>query len=95
MAEKRTSQNWHLMRELLHSGTQSTQSLRDSGSQIDTPSHNVENCTDTQIPRQSKVGRDNNVMTGRQVVLGGVFTNVSSAGFSINEKLALPGAVLD
>ena len=52
-------------------------------------------CTDTQIPRQSKVGRDNNVMTGRQVVLGEVFTNVSSAGFSINEKLALPGAVLD
>ena len=32
---------------------------------------------------------------GRRVVLGEVVTGVSSAGFPINEKLALSGAVLD
>ena len=32
---------------------------------------------------------------GRRVVLGEVVTEVSADGFPINEKLALPGAVLD
>ena len=31
----------------------------------------------------------------RRVVLGEIFTEVSAAGFPINEKLTLPGAVLD
>ena len=34
-------------------------------------------------------------MMGRIVVLGEIVTEVSASGFPINEKLALPGAVLD
>ena len=34
MAEKRTAHHWHIVRELLHSGTQLTQIPRDSGSLI-------------------------------------------------------------
>ena len=41
MSEKRTATYWHLVPELLYSGTQSTQSLWDSGIRIDTPSQNV------------------------------------------------------
>ena len=36
-----------------------------------------------------------NTAMGRRVVLGKIFTEVSAAGFPINEKLAFPGAVLD
>ena len=32
---------------------------------------------------------------GRRVVLGEIVTKISAAGFPINEKLTLPGAVLD
>ena len=32
---------------------------------------------------------------GRRVVLGEIVTKVSAAGFPMNEKLTLPGAVLD
>ena len=35
MAEKKMAQNWYLVRELLHSGTQSTKSPRYLGSRID------------------------------------------------------------
>ena len=42
-----------------------------------------------------QVGRSHNTVMVRIVVLGEVVTEVSAAGFPINEKLALPGAVLD
>ena len=42
-----------------------------------------------------KVGRSHNAVMGRRLVLGEVVTDVSASGFPINEKLALPGAVLD
>ena len=35
MSEKRTATYWHIVRELLYSGTQSTHSPWDSGSWID------------------------------------------------------------
>ena len=95
MAEKRTAQYWHLVRELIHSGTQSTQSLRDLGSQIDTPSQNVENYCIDQLSGWVKVGRAHRAVMGRRVVLGEVATEVSASGFPINEKLVFLGAVLD
>ena len=42
-----------------------------------------------------QVDRSYNMVMGRRVVLGEIVTEVSAAGFPINEKLALPGAVLD
>ena len=42
-----------------------------------------------------KVGRSHDTVMGRRVVLGEIVTEVSAAGFPINEKLTLPGAVLD
>ena len=42
-----------------------------------------------------QVGREHKAVMGRRVVLGEVVTEVSADGFPINEKLALPGAVLD
>ena len=42
-----------------------------------------------------QVGRSYNTVMVRIVVLGEVLNNVSAAGFPINEKLALPDAVLD
>ena len=42
-----------------------------------------------------QVGRLHNRVMGRGVVLGEIVTEVSAAGFPINEKLALPCAVLD
>ena len=42
-----------------------------------------------------QVGRSHNTVVGRIVVLGEVVTEVSAAGFPINEELALPVAVLD
>ena len=42
-----------------------------------------------------KVSRLHNYVMGRRVVIGEIVTEVSAAGFPINKKLALPGAVLD
>ena len=42
-----------------------------------------------------QVGRSHDTVMGRIVVLGEIVTEVSAAGFPINEKLTLPGAVLD
>ena len=42
-----------------------------------------------------QVGRSHNTVMGRRLVLGEIVTKVSAARFIINEKLALPGAVLD
>ena len=42
-----------------------------------------------------QVGRSHHTVMGRRVVLGELVTKISAAGFPINEKLALPGAVLD
>ena len=42
-----------------------------------------------------QVGRSHNTVMGSRVVLGEIVTEFSAAGFPINEKLALPGAVLD
>ena len=42
-----------------------------------------------------QVGRSHNTVMGRRVVLGEIVTKVSAAGFPINEKLTLPGVVLD
>ena len=86
---------WHLVRELLYSGTHSTKSPWDSGSRIDTPLQNVGNYCIGQLSGWVKVGRENKAVMGRRVVLGEVVTKVSAAGFPINEKLALLGAVLD
>ena len=42
-----------------------------------------------------QAGRSHNTVMGRRVVFGEIVTEVSAAGFPINEKLTLPGAVLD
>ena len=42
-----------------------------------------------------QVGRSNDTVMISRVVLGEIVTEVSSAGFPINEKLTLPGLVLD
>ena len=42
-----------------------------------------------------QVGRTHKAVIGRRVVLGELVTEVSAARFPINEKLALPSAVLD
>ena len=95
MAKKRTAQHWHLVHELLHYGTKSTQSPRDSGSRIDTPSQNVENYGIGQLSGWVQVRRAHKSLMGRRVVLGELVTKGSAAGLPINEKLAFLGAVLD
>ena len=72
-----------------------TPSPWDSGSQIDTPSQNVENYCIGQLSGWVQVGRAQKAVMGRRVVLGEVVTKFSASGFPINEKLSLPGAVLD
>ena len=67
----------------------------DSGSRIDKPSQNVGNYCIGQLSIWVQVGRSHNTVMGRGVVLGEIITKVSAAGFPINDKLALPGAVLD
>ena len=74
---------------------ESTPSPWDSGSQIDTPSQNVGNYCIGQLSSWVQVGRSYDTVMGRRVVLGEIVTEVGAAGFSINEKLTLPGAVLD
>ena len=84
MAEIRTAAYWHLVRELLYSGTQSTQSPQDLGSWINIPSHNVGNYCIGQLSGWVQVGRARKAVMGRRVVLGEVVTEVSAAGFQIN-----------
>ena len=79
----------------LYSVIELTPSPWDSGSQIDTPLQNVGNYCIGQQSTWVQVGRSHNMVTGRGVLLGEIVTEVSAAGFPINEKLALPGAVLD
>ena len=86
---------WHFVRGLPYSVIKSTQSLWDSGSQIDTPSQNVVNYCIGQLISWVQVGRSNNMVVVRRVVLGELVTKVSASGFPINEKLTLPGAFLD
>ena len=74
---------------------ESTQTLWDSGSRIDTPSQNVGNYCIGKLSSWVQVGRSHNTVIVRRVVLGEIVTEVSAAGFPINEKLALSGAVLD
>ena len=42
-----------------------------------------------------QVGRAHKAVMVRRVVFGEVFTKFTAVGFPINEKLALPGVVLD
>ena len=51
--------------------------------------------SDSSSPTDSESTQSHNTVMGRRVVLGEVVTKVSAVGFPINEKLALPGAVLD
>ena len=74
---------------------ESTPSLWDSGSRIDTPLQNVGNYCIGQLSSWVQVGRSHDTVMGRRVVLGEIVTEVSAARFPINEKLTLPGAVLD
>ena len=74
---------------------ESTPSPWDFGSRIDSPSQNVGNDCIGQLSSWVKVGRLHDMVMGRRVVLGEIVTEVSAAGFPINEKLTLPGAVLD
>ena len=86
---------WHFVCSLPYSVIESTQSLWESRSRIDTPSKNVGNYCIGQLGSWVQVGRSHNTVMRRRVVLGEIVTEVSAAGFPINEKLALPGAVLD
>ena len=76
---------------LPYSVFESTQIPWESGSRIDTPSQNVVNYCIGQLTSWVQVGRSHNTVMVRRVVLGEIVTEVSSAGFPINEKLALPG----
>ena len=79
----------------LYSVIELTPSPWDSGSRIDKPSQNVGNYCIGQLISWVQVGRSHDTVMGRRVVLGEIFTEVSAAGFPINEKLTLPGAVLN
>ena len=79
----------------LYSVIESTPSLWDSGSRIDTPSQNVGNYCIGQLNNWVQVGGSHDTAMGRRVVLGEIVTEFRAAGFPINEKLTLPGAVLD
>ena len=72
-----------------------TPSPWDSGSRIDTPSQNVGNYCIGQLSSWVQVGRSHETVMDRRVVLCEIVTKVGAAGFPINEKLTLPGAVLD
>ena len=72
------------MRALPYSVIESTQSPRDSGSQIDTPLQNVENYCIGQLSSWVQVARSHNTVMGRRVVLGEIVTEVSAAGFPIS-----------
>ena len=72
-----------------------TPSPWDSGSRIDTPLKNVGNYCIGQLSSWVQLGRSHDTVMGRRVGLGKIVTEFSAAGFPINEKLTLPGAVLD
>ena len=72
MVEKRTATCWNIVLELLYSGTQSTKSLWDSGSWIDTPLQNVVIYCIGQMSGWIQVRRSHKAVMGRRVVLGGV-----------------------
>ena len=67
----------------------------DSRSRIDTPFQNVGNYCIGQLSSWVQVGRSHDTVMDRIVVLGEIVTEVSADRFPINEKLTLPGAVLD
>ena len=79
----------------LYSVIESTPSLWDSGSQIDTPLQNVGNYCIVQLRSWLQVGRSHNTVMGRGVVIGIIVTKVSVARIPMNERLTLPDAVLD
>ena len=83
------------MRALPYSVIELTQISWDSGSRIDTPSQNVVNYCIGQLSSWVQLGKLHNTVMGRRVVLDEILTKFSAAWFPINEKLALPGAVLD
>ena len=85
----------HLVRGLPYSVIESTRSPWDLGSRIDTPLQNVVNYCIGQLSSCLQVGRSHNKVMGSRVVLCEVVTKVSVSGFPINEKLALPGVVMD
>ena len=95
MLKIRMATYWHLVCELLYSGTQPTKSPRNPGSRIDTPSQNMGNYCIDQLSGWVQVVRAHKAVMGRRVGLGELVTEVSAAGFPINEKLAFPSAVLD
>ena len=95
MIKKRTATYCNLGCELLYYGTQSTKSPWDSGSRIDKPLQNVGNYCVGKLSSWVQEGRVHKAVMGRIVVLGEVVTEVSASRFPINDKLALPGAVLD
>ena len=72
-----------------------TPSPWDSGGRIDTPLQNVENYRIGQLSSWVQVGRSHDMVMGRRAVFGEIVTKVSTAGFPINEKMTVPGAVLD
>ena len=72
-----------------------TPSQWESGSRIDTPYQNVGNYCIGQLITWVRVGRSHDTVMGRRVVLGEIVTKFSASGFPMNEKLTLPGAVLD
>ena len=74
---------------------ESTLSPWDFGSRIDTPLQNLGNYCIGQLSSWVQVGRSHDTVMGRRVVLGEIVTEFSAAGFPINDKLTLPGAVLD
>ena len=74
---------------------ESTPIPSDSANRIDTPSQNVGNYCIGQLSSWVQVGRSHDTMMGRRVVLGEIVTEVNASGFPINEKLTLPGAVMD
>ena len=83
------------MRALPYSVIELTQSPWDSGSRIDTPSQNVGNYCIGQLSSWVQVGRAYKAVMDKKVVLGEVVTKVIATEFPINEKLDLPGSVLD
>ena len=70
----------------LYSVIESTPSPWDSGSWIDTPSQNMRNYCIGQLSSWVQVGRSHDTVMGMRVVLGEIVTEVSAAGFPINES---------
>ena len=88
MAVNKTTTYWHFvhvlafLRALPYSVIESTQSLWDLGSRIDTPLQNVGNYCIGQLSSWVQLGRSHNRVMGRRVVLGEIVTEVSAAWVS-------------